>query len=193
MIPGVLCLLLILFGVEDRAADEGSQTPDLSPTSKHLLSFSILHDPYFRSLVRVIALFSLARFSNAFIVLRAADVGFATAVVPLLLMGMNFVFSLSSYPFGQWADRTTPGRLLAVGLGFLLAADLVFALLPTQWGILLGLLCMGLHLGATQGIFIHDGCKLCTQKRTYFRFRRLLLFQRTCRYGFWTSRRILMG
>lgn len=66
---------------------------------------------------------------------------------------MNLVFSAASYPFGKWADKTNPKTLLAVGVGILILADLVFALLPAQWGVVIGIVLMGLHLGATQGIF----------------------------------------
>ena len=132
LIPGVLCLLLILFGVE-----EGN----------------VLSDSAFRSLVVLGSLFAVARFSNAFIVLRASDAGFGAAAIPLLIMGMNIVFSAASYPFGKWADKTDPKTLLAIGIGILIFADLAFALLPTQWGVLIGVVLMGLHLGATQGIF----------------------------------------
>lgn len=99
------------------------------------------------------SLFAVARFSNAFIVLRASDAGFGATAIPLLIMGMNLVFSAASYPFGKWADKTDPKTLLAVGIGILILADLVFALLPSQWGVLIGIVLMGLHLGATQGIF----------------------------------------
>lgn len=151
LIPGVLCLLLILFGVE-----EGKGVPNVgqvAPAKRSLPKFHVLQDPAFRSLVVLGSLFAVARFSNAFIVLRASDAGFGAAAIPLLLMGMNLVFSAASYPFGKWADKTVPKTLLAVGIGILILADLAFALLPTQWGVLIGIVLMGLHLGATQGIF----------------------------------------
>lgn len=151
LIPGVLCLLLILFGV-----DEGNASADgnREKTAKRSLpKFHVLSDSAFRSLVVLGSLFAVARFSNAFIVLRASDAGFGAAAIPLLIMGMNLVFSAASYPFGKWADKTDPKTLLAIGIGILIFADLAFALLPTQWGVLIGVVLMGLHLGATQGIF----------------------------------------
>lgn len=66
---------------------------------------------------------------------------------------MNLVYSAACYPFGKWADKKDPKLLLAVGIGVLILADLAFALLPTQWGVVTGIVLMGLHLGATQGIF----------------------------------------
>ena len=151
LIPGVLCLLLILFGVE-----EGKGAPDAGQgvaAKRSLPKFRVLSDPAFRSLIVLGSLFAVARFSNAFIVLRASDAGFGAAAIPLLIMGMNLVFSVASYPFGKLADKTDPKTLLAVGIGILIFADLAFALLPWQWGVLIGVVLMGLHLGATQGIF----------------------------------------
>ena len=151
LIPGVLCLLLILFGVEEGNAS-ANESRDKT-TKRSLPKFHVLSDSAFRSLVVLGSLFAVARFSNAFIVLRASDAGFGAAAIPLLIMGMNLVFSAASYPFGKWADKTDPKTLLAIGIGILIFADLAFALLPTQWGVLIGVVLMGLHLGATQGIF----------------------------------------
>lgn len=151
LIPGVLCLLLILFCVEEGNAPANGNREKTAKRS--LPKFHVLSDSAFRSLVVLGSLFAVARFSNAFIVLRASDAGFGAAAIPLLIMGMNLVFSAASYPFGKWADKTDPKTLLAIGIGILIFADLAFALLPTQWGVLIGVVLTGLHLGATQGIF----------------------------------------
>ena len=142
LIPGVLCLLLILFCVEEGNAPANGNREKTAKRS--LPKFHVLSDSAFRSLVVLGSLFAVARFSNAFI---------GAAAIPLLIMGMNLVFSAASYPFGKWADKTDPKTLLAIGIGILIFADLAFALLPTQWGVLIGVVLMGLHLGATQGIF----------------------------------------
>ena len=136
LIPGVLCLLLILFGVEEGNAPVDGNGEKI--VKRSLPKFHVLSNPAFRSLVVLGSLFAVARFSNAFIVLRASDAGFGATAIPLLIMGMNLVFSAASYPFGKWADKTDPKTL---------------ALLPSQWGVLIGIVLMGLHLGATQGIF----------------------------------------
>lgn len=68
------------------------------------------------------------------------------------MIGMNLVFSGSSYPFGALADRVRPTTLLAVGLVLLALSDVVFALRADVWGIGLGVVLWGLHLGATQGV-----------------------------------------
>ena len=94
-----------------------------------------------------------ARFSEAFLLLRAQDVGLAVALVPLILIAMNVVFAASAYPFGHLSDRVGRRSLLALGIGFLVAADLVLAAADTVWLVLVGSMLWGVHMGATQGLF----------------------------------------
>ncbi|MBP3439093.1 MAG: MFS transporter [Sutterella sp.] len=149
LIPGICCLILILVGVEEKAA----ASSDARPVPRPWRDFFTMESPALRSLVLLGVLFSLARFSNAFIVLRAADAGIAVALIPLIMVGMNLVFSLASYPFGRLADKLSPVKLLVLGLLLLMTSDAVFALWATPAGIGLGVVLWGLHLGATQGIF----------------------------------------
>jgi MFS family permease len=100
----------------------------------------------------VSSLFTLARFSEAFLVLRAASVGLSAAWVPLVLVTMNVVYALSAYPAGAAADRTSPRTLLALGLGALIAADLVLAAALTPLVVFGGVALWGLHMGLTQGL-----------------------------------------
>lgn len=155
LIPGVICLCLVVFGVEDRAVENHATAKEraritLADIGRHLMAPEA---GAFRHVVLLGVVFSLARFSNAFIVLRAADVGMAVAAVPLVMVGMNLVFSASCYPFGKLADHFEAEHLLACGLGFLIASDIAFAAIPTQAGVILGVVLWGLHLGATQGVF----------------------------------------
>jgi MFS family permease len=148
LIPGILCLLLIIFGVEEKAADSGH----VRPAPRPLRDFLSFKSAAFRSLLLLGVLFSLARFSNAFIVLRAGDCGVPTALIPMAMVGMNLVFSFSSYPFGKLADHIEPLKLLGLGLIFLIASDAAFAASTSPWGIAAGITLWGLHLGASQGI-----------------------------------------
>jgi MFS family permease len=102
--------------------------------------------------VGVGAVFTLARFSEAFLVLRAQQSGIPIAMVPLVMVAMNIIYALSAYPFGKLSDRMNHRRLLALGLIVLIAADLVLAA-STHWGVVLaGVALWGLHLGITQGL-----------------------------------------
>ena len=98
------------------------------------------------------AVFTLARFSEAFLVLRAEQVGIALALVPLVMVAMNAVFSVTAYPFGKLSDRVSHRRLLLAGLAVLVLADVVLAA-STHWtGLLLGVALWGVHMGMTQGL-----------------------------------------
>jgi MFS family permease len=98
------------------------------------------------------AFFTLARFSEAFLVLRAQHSGIPIALVPLVMVAMNLIYALSAYPFGKLADRMSHVRLLSFGLVVLLAADLVLAT-GGHWIIIVsGVGLWGLHLGMTQGL-----------------------------------------
>ncbi|WP_374264105.1 MFS transporter [Zoogloea sp.] len=102
--------------------------------------------------VGIAAVFTVARFSEAFLVLRAQELGVATMWIPAVLVVMNVVYSLSSYPIGVLADRMRRGTLLALGFAMLVAADLALALLPGLVGLALGVALWGLHMGMTQGL-----------------------------------------
>lgn len=147
LIPGAACLALILFGVEDNV------TPTVN--TKHIAwkDLKIVMTPAFVQLVILGTLFSLARFSNAFIVLRAADIGIEHAWIPMTVVLMNIAFSLSSYPFGKLADKLNPMKLLALGMVLLALANLLFAYAANYRILATGIVLFGMHLGATQGIF----------------------------------------
>jgi MFS family permease len=98
------------------------------------------------------AVFTLARFSEAFLVLRAQDVGLAIAMVPLVMVVMNFVYAGVAYPAGAIADRVRARRLLVAGLVVLVLADVALALAATPWVVLGGAAMWGLHMGLTQGL-----------------------------------------
>ncbi|MBI1396833.1 MAG: MFS transporter [Betaproteobacteria bacterium] len=102
--------------------------------------------------VTVGAVFSLARFSEAFLVLRARDGGVPVALVPLVVVAMNAVYAISAYPFGRLADRVSHGRLLMAGMVVLIAADLVLATSAQWWVVVPGVMLWGLHMGMTQGL-----------------------------------------
>jgi MFS family permease len=102
--------------------------------------------------VAVGAVFTLARFSEAFLVLRAQQSGMAMALVPLVMVAMNVVYAAAAYPFGKLSDRVSHKALLALGLVVLIAADAVLASSP-HWGVvLLGVALWGVHMGITQGL-----------------------------------------
>lgn len=102
--------------------------------------------------VAVAGLFTLARFSEGFLLLRAQGAGLGEAWTPAVLALMNLAYFLSAYPLGGLADRVDRRRLLAAGAGVLVIADLILASAATVPLVLLGALVWGLHMGATQGL-----------------------------------------
>ena len=106
----------------------------------------------FWSVVIVGMVFTLARFSEAFLVLRAQGVGLRLALIPLVLIVMNVVYTAVAAPAGALSDKMDRRTLLGIGLGVLILADLALALLPSIGGVLFGVALWGLHMGLTQGL-----------------------------------------
>ncbi|MBW0445837.1 MFS transporter [bacterium M00.F.Ca.ET.228.01.1.1] len=147
VIPGVLAVALLSVGIHEPARAPGAKR--VNPI--RLENLKKLGANYWW-VVAIGGVFALARFSEAFLVLRAMGSGVPVAWVPLVMVAMNIVYSLSAYPFGKLADTTSHTRLLIAGLVVLIVADLVLAN-GNHWGsVLLGVALWGLHMGMTQGL-----------------------------------------
>ncbi len=104
---------------------------------------------------------SIARFSEAFLILRAEAVGLPVMFAPLVLVLMNVVYAFAAYPAGALSDNINRVNVLGLGLGFLVAADLVFAFTGSLGGTAIGVALWGLHMGFTQGLLaslVADAC-----------------------------------
>jgi len=99
------------------------------------------------------AFFALARFSEAFLILRAQSVGMSLGLIPVVMIVMNVVYALSAYPAGAAADRVRRRTLLTSGLVVLVGADAILAMAQNPWNVLGGTCLWGLHMGLTQGLF----------------------------------------
>lgn len=102
--------------------------------------------------VAVAAVFTLARFSEAFLILKAQSIGLPIALVPLALVLMSLAYSLSAYPAGILSDKVDRFAILVIGLSLLVCADLVLAFAQSVVGAGLGVVLWGLHMGFTQGL-----------------------------------------
>jgi len=100
------------------------------------------------------AVFTLARFSEAFLILRAQDVGLAISYVPLIMIVMNIFYSIFAYPAGMVADRLSARILLILGLVVLIVADVVLAVAASPWATFVGAAFWGLHMAFTQGLLL---------------------------------------
>jgi MFS family permease len=145
VIPAVISVLVLLFGVKE-PAHERHET--VEPGGRR----NPLGRRYWL-LIGVLALFTLARFSEAFLVLKVTAVGLAATYAPFVFVVMNASYALSAYPVGFAADHVDRWGLLAIGFAFLLIADLLLAWTSAVSLALLGIALWGLHLGFTQGVF----------------------------------------
>jgi MFS family permease len=147
VIPGLLAAVLLLIGVQE---------PDRPPAKRPV---NPIHGAELRRLgaaywwvVGVGAVFTLARFSEAFLVLRAQQSGLGLAWIPMVLVVMNIAYAASAYPFGKLSDGMSHKTLLAIGLVLLIAADVVLAAGDSIAAVFAGIVLWGLHMGATQGL-----------------------------------------
>lgn len=148
VIPGFLCVALLVFGIEEPERPAGLRKVR-SPLS--VVELKRLGVAYW-FVVGIAVVFSLARFSEAFLILRAQAVGLPVMLVPLVLVLMNVVYSLAAYPAGVLSDRVNRIALLGFGFGLLVAADLVLAFTDGLAGVAVGVALWGLHMGFTQGL-----------------------------------------
>ena len=147
VVPGVMAVALLLFGVREPERQEGQRRTN--PIRR--ANLVRLGRAYWWVVV-IGAVFTLARFSEAFLVLKAQQSGIAMALVPLVMVAMNLVYSVSAYPFGKLSDRMSHSKLLALGLVVLVAADLVLANSSHWASVLAGVALWGIHMGMTQGL-----------------------------------------
>jgi MFS family permease len=148
VLPAFLALILIVIAVRE---------PERAATVRQV-RFPLHRDELVRLgrdywfVIAIAIVFSLARFSEAFLVLRARAVGLPLMLVPLVLVVMNLVYAAGAYPAGVLADSGDRRRVLAIGLMVLVLADLILAFCPGVGGALGGAALWGLHLAFTQGL-----------------------------------------
>ena len=145
-IPGLLAVLVLLVYVREPERHVAESKPPLGLRQWRALDRRVW------GVIGIAALLHLARFGEGFLVLHMRDSGFGNALAPLALVLMSLAYTLTAYPVGWYADRMSRRTLLAVGVAMLVAADLVFALLPGRTGAALGVTLWGVHLGFTQGL-----------------------------------------
>jgi MFS family permease len=147
VLPAAAAVLLLLAGVRE------PELPARAAVRRPFRHQALARlGPAYRAVVLLGAVFTLARFSEAFLVLRAAQLGVAATWVPLVMVAMNLVYALGAYPFGRLADRMSHAALLAWGLLALVAADLLLAFAPGWPVMLAGVALWGLHMALTQGL-----------------------------------------
>jgi MFS family permease len=148
VVPAIIAVAALAFGVDEPKHSAAEAKRSVVPRWTEMRA---LGRPFWMAVV-IGTLITLARFSEAFLIVRASDAGLALAWTPLALVVMNLTFVASTYPAGRMSDRIGRAKLLLVGMGVLIAADIVL-ILATGWsGVLVGIALWGLHLGLTQGL-----------------------------------------
>jgi MFS family permease len=146
LIPGLISVLVLIMGVRE--------PPHQATATQAPVKFSDLKavGTVYWIVVGVGAVLTLARFSEAFLILRAQNAGLSLALAPLVLVIMNIVYALSAYPLGALSDRIDRKKMLALGFATLIAADIVLAAAPNLTIVMIGIALWGLHMGMTQGL-----------------------------------------
>ena len=146
VLPALACVALLVFGVkEPEAAQDGTAKRVSWKDARRL-------DARFYAVTAIAAVFTLARFSEAFLVLRAQDVGMGVRGAPWVMVAMSIVYAALAYPAGRVADRGHAKACLFAGLAALVASDVVLALAAGAAGAIGGAALWGLHMALTQGL-----------------------------------------
>lgn len=146
LIPGLLSVLVLVLGVR-----EPKHEATESRVSLRLADLKTVGAAYW-VVVGIGAVLTLARFSEAFLILRAQTAGLSLALAPLVLVVMNIVYALSAYPLGVLSDRIDRKLLIVIGFAVLIAADVILAVAPNLPTVMIGVAVWGLHMGMTQGL-----------------------------------------
>ena len=147
-IPALVAMTILVIGVREPARGT-SEVKRPAPRLSDVLRM----ETAFWGVVIVASMLTLARFSEAFLLLRAHDVGVRFALVPMVLVAMNVAYAMAAYPAGVLADRFGRRVVVSAGILFLVIADLILAFGGTISMMLVGVVFWGLHMGFTQGLF----------------------------------------
>ena len=147
-IPAFIAVVILILGVKE---PESLSTESKAHPTIRLTGLLHLNAVYWR-LVAIAAVLTMARFSEAFLLLRAENVGLAIMFVPLVLVVMNIIYAFSAYPAGALSDRMDRRNMIAIGCACLIAADIVLALANNISAVMVGVVFWGLHMGLTQGL-----------------------------------------
>jgi MFS family permease len=148
VVPAFLAVLLLIVAVREPNRAEPTATQE------NFLTFAKVKQLPLRywQIIALGAVFTLARFSEAFLILRAQDIGLGIAYVPAIMIVMNIVYAVFAYPAGTAADRLPARTLLVLGLGVLIVADILLVIATSPSVVFLGAAFWGLHMALTQGL-----------------------------------------
>jgi len=149
VVPAAVSVLVLVLFVREPPQIAAAEAAAERPTLRVLLAGLSAE---FWWLVLVAALFTLARYSEAFLILKSSELGLRAAYVPAVLVVMNLAYALSAYPAGWLSDRVNRWSVFAIGAVLLIAANGVLAFAASLGIAALGVVLWGLHMGFTQGL-----------------------------------------
>jgi MFS family permease len=149
-IPAAIAVLVLFVGVREQPRDAAIAAPR---RRNPFAGFRAADYPRkFWALVGLVLLFTLMRFSEAFLVLRASSAGLSTKWIPLVLVVMSATYLLVAYPAGKLSDRMSRHVLLAWGCAVMFVADVVLMFAPSIGWVFAGIAAWGVHMGLTEGL-----------------------------------------
>lgn len=148
ILPGAIAVVLLVVGVKEPAVPgrDGALRPHLTMARLKALDLG------FWTVIGIGVVITMARFSEAFLILRGQEAGIALALIPAVLIVMNVVYALTAMPAGSLSDRIDRRIILAAALIVLIAAEVVLAYSDGIAGVLVGIALWGLHMGLSQGL-----------------------------------------
>lgn len=147
-IPALIAVALLIFGVKEPVIDQPYKT---HCHGNFLATLKTLGSAFWIVVV-VSGLLTLSRFSEAFLILRAENIGFSIIMIPVVMVIMNMAYAVTAYPAGVLSDHFNRQSLIAVGFVFLIAADIALALASNIITVMLGIALWGIHMGFTHGV-----------------------------------------
>lgn len=148
VLPAAISVLLVLFVVRE---PPGTVSPPRRGPPIRRDDLAALGRGYW-TVVTVGVLFTLARFSEAFLILKGQASGLSLTLVPLVMVAMNVAYAAGATPAGMLSDRAGRRGVLAAGMLVLAIADLVLAATSGLVGLFAGAALWGMHMALSQGL-----------------------------------------
>lgn len=147
-LPAGMAVAVLIFAVRE-PAESRAEIKNI-PAFRFADAFRL--NPAIWTVICLAGVIMLARFSEAFLLLKSVEAGFSLTWVPVSIVIMHGVYGLCAYPVGKLSDTIGNTGLLLCSLVFLVVAHLTIAFSATVWEFVIGIVFWGLHMGFSQGL-----------------------------------------
>jgi MFS family permease len=151
--PAVLAVLMLLLFVREKK--RGAQPKSGDPTAGQAICegpSKAASDGRFKLFLVIMVLFTLGNSSDAFLILRAQNLGFSVVGVLVLFVTFNLVYALAAMPAGMVSDKLGRKRVIVVGWAIYALSYLGLALASATWQLWLLFALYGLYYGISEGV-----------------------------------------